>query len=84
LPDKLGVFFLRHKLKLMNVDQEMLESALRDIQIVHTHTSTTEKLEDYPTTPGKLCKWSSGQCDFFEECQPFAKEKKGTQTNLQP
>lgn len=74
LPDKLGVFFLRHKLKLMNVDQEMLESALRDIQLIHTHTSSTEKIEDYPQIPGKLCKWSSGQCDFFDECKPFSKK----------
>ncbi len=75
LPDKLGVFFLRHKLKLMKVNQEMLESALRDIQAIHEHTSRTEKQEEYPQTTGRLCKWSSGQCDFFEQCQPFEKKK---------
>ncbi|MFA6461558.1 MAG: PD-(D/E)XK nuclease family protein [Candidatus Woesearchaeota archaeon] len=75
LPDKLGVFFLRHKLKLMNVDPDMLDSALRDISMIHAHTTKTEQVEDYPQTQGKLCKWGSGQCDFFDECKPFAKPK---------
>jgi len=84
LPDKLGVFFLRHKLKLMNVDPEMLESALRDIKAIHEHTSRTEQEGDYPQTPGKLCKWSSGQCDFFDQCRPFDKEKKNNPSNPAP
>jgi len=75
LPDKLGVFFLRHKLKLMNVDQEMLEFALRDIATIHEHTGRSEQVADYPQSPGRLCKWGSGKCDFFNECNPFDKNK---------
>ena len=71
MPAKVGVFFLRHKLKLMNVELETLEAAKKDLENIHAHTSKTELLEDYPKKPGKLCKWSSGQCDFFEQCKPF-------------
>ena len=74
-PDKLGVFFLRHRLKLLDVDQEMLDAALKDIEMVHTHTSETEQVDDYPQNPGKLCKWGTGQCDFFEGCKPFENGK---------
>ena len=78
MPDKLGVFFLRHKLKLMNVNPEMLDAALRDICAIHEHTSKTEKVEYYSQNSGRLCKWSSGQCDFFDECKPFANGKKNS------
>lgn len=68
LPDKLGIFFLRHNLKMMGVDQAMLESALQEIAAVHAHTSQYEAVEQYPKTTSKLCKWGSGQCDFYGEC----------------
>ncbi len=70
LPDKLGVFFLRHKLKELNVDEEMLNSALKDIAEVHAHTSNTIELLDYPQSPSRLCKWSTGKCDFYGDCKP--------------
>lgn len=76
LPDKLGVFFLRHKLKLLNVDEQMLDSALKDIEMVHAHTSKTEEINDFPKTTSKLCKWGTGQCDFYENCKPFEKKEK--------
>jgi ATP-dependent helicase/DNAse subunit B len=75
LPDKLGVFFLRHKLKMMNVDPLLLESALQDIAAIHSHTSSCEKEEEYPRTITKLCKWSSGKCDFYDVCKPLETEK---------
>src|SRR3989344_2120025 len=71
MPSKVGIFFLRHKLKMMDVDSELLELAKREIGLVHAHTSACEHIDDYHRKPGPLCKLSSGQCDFFKVCQPF-------------
>jgi len=70
LPSKAGIFFLRHKLKFVPVDEELLELAKREIELVHAHTSATEAKEDYRKNITPLCKWSSGQCDFYEVCKP--------------
>ena len=70
LPSKVGIFFLRHKLKLMAVDEQLLELAKKEIMLIHAHTSATEKREDYPKTVNNLCKWSTGQCDFYKTCKP--------------
>ncbi|MEK6900703.1 MAG: PD-(D/E)XK nuclease family protein, partial [Nanoarchaeota archaeon] len=70
MPSKVGIFFLRHKLKLISVDEDLLRMARKEIELIHAHTSRTEKKEDYPTTIGHLCKWNSGQCDFYETCKP--------------
>ncbi len=70
LPSKVGIFFLRHKLKMMNVDEELLELAKREIELIHMHTSATEEKEDYKRKITGLCKWRTGQCDFYETCKP--------------
>lgn len=77
MPSKVGIFFLRHKLKLMKVDEELLDLAKREIELVHAHTSHKEHIDDYPRCVGPLCKWSSGQCDFFEICKPFENNGNG-------
>jgi RecB family exonuclease len=73
MPAKVGIFFLRHKLKMINVDEELLELAKREIAMVHLHTSSTEEIEDYTPTITPLCKWSTGQCDFYKVCEPHKK-----------
>lgn len=70
MPSKAGIFFLRHKLKLVPVDEELLKLAKTEIELIHAHTSATEKKEDYPKSIGPLCKWNGGQCDFYEVCKP--------------
>ncbi|MBT4651565.1 PD-(D/E)XK nuclease family protein [Candidatus Woesearchaeota archaeon] len=70
LPSKVGIFFLRHKLKMMDVDEELVELAKREIELIHGHTSLTEAKGDYPKTITPLCKWRTGQCDFYEACKP--------------
>ena len=74
-PSKVGIFFLRHKLKLVKVDEELLDLAKREIELIHAHTSTKENITDYPRCTGPLCKWSTGQCDFYDTCKPFEKEE---------
>ncbi len=75
MPSKVGIFFLRHKLKLMKVDAELLELARREIEEVHKHTTAKEQKDDYPRTVTPLCKWSTGKCDFYDVCKPHAKDR---------
>lgn len=68
MPSKAGIFFLRHKLKLIAVDEELLELARKEINLIHTYTSVTEKKEDYVKKENSLCKWKTGRCDFYDAC----------------
>lgn len=70
LPSKVGIYFLRHKLKMMNVDEDLLELAKKEVNLVHEHTSAKEAIDDYPQTITGLCKWSTGKCDFYVGCKP--------------
>ena len=70
IPEKVGIHFLRNKLKMMNVDEELVKNAEREIELIHAHTSITENKSDYTRTITPLCKWRTGQCDFYETCKP--------------
>ncbi|MDP3728513.1 MAG: PD-(D/E)XK nuclease family protein [bacterium] len=70
-PDKVGVFFLKDKLYLLPVDQPFLQRAKVAISSIHAHTSTCEKKEEYKKNITPLCKWRTGQCDFYGVCKPF-------------
>ena len=72
-PSKVGIFFLRHKLKLIKVDEGLLELAKKEINLLHSHTTSSDHIDSYPKCVGPLCKWSSGKCDFFDVCKPFEK-----------
>ncbi len=72
-PDKVGIFFLRNKLKLFNVEPSLLEVARKEIEFIHSQTAKGENMEFYPKQMGPLCKWSSGQCDFYTTCKPHEK-----------
>lgn len=74
-PSKAGIFFLRHKLKLFKVDQELLDLAKKEIRLIHQNTES-ENITDYPQKQSSLCKWSGGRCDFYDLCQPALNNKK--------
>ena len=76
LPSKVGIFFLRHKLKMINVDEQLLNLAKREVELIHAHTSITEDKQDYPRTITPLCKWSTGKCDFYDTCKPHGEKKR--------
>jgi RecB family exonuclease len=73
MPAKVGIFFLRDKPKWLNVDATLLDLAKREIECIHQHTSSFELIEHYPQTVTGLCKWSTGQCDFYNTCKPHEK-----------
>lgn len=72
LPEQVGVYFLKNGTQvehLMDVDEELVEMAKKEILHVHENTCTDD-INCYPKKPGPLCKWSTGQCDFYDVCRP--------------
>lgn len=67
LPHKVGINFLKDVTQYLDVNEELLKLAEFEIEQIHMATET-DKIEDYPLNPGPLCKWSTGQCDFYEKC----------------
>ncbi len=67
LPDKVGIDFLKFGEQIMDVDEELISYAKFESELIHINTTTTKK-EQYPMKPGPLCKFSTGQCDYYEKC----------------
>jgi putative RecB family exonuclease len=67
LPDVVGLHFLRHGERELEATESMVEFAKKEIRAVHKNTLTTDK-KDYPKKIGPLCRWSTGQCDFYDPC----------------
>lgn len=69
LPDKAGIYFLKaNQTKYLQVNQELLEHAQQEILNIHQHTTQLQK-EHYPKHITHLCKWTTGQCDFYDTCR---------------
>ncbi len=66
-PDEVGLYLLKHGEKSIKADKKLLELAKKECVMIHKMTQS-EDIEDYPLHPGPLCKWSSGQCDFYDIC----------------
>lgn len=72
LPEQVGVYFLKDGTQIehvMDVDEELLELAKKEIMHVHDKTCSTN-MRDYPKKPSGLCKYRTGQCDFYDVCRP--------------
>lgn len=66
-PKGVGINFLRHGERILEVDDVLIkeaEEACFDIQ----RKTQSEDIKDYPKNQTPLCKWSTGQCDFYEQC----------------
>lgn len=72
LPKYVGVYFLKGQECELEVDEELVEMAKKEIEYIHNHT-TTDDIHNYPKQTSPLCKWSTGKCDFFDICRPFEK-----------
>ncbi len=70
LPDKVGIYFLKDRPKFIDVDESLLALARKEIELIHKHTQS-DHIKEYARNPSKLCKWSTGQCDFYHVCKPF-------------
>ncbi|MBW3022482.1 PD-(D/E)XK nuclease family protein [Candidatus Woesearchaeota archaeon] len=67
IPKKLGIWFLREKEVVINVEPGIIDDAVKEIKDIHFKTETND-IENYPRKTSPLCKWSNGQCDFYEHC----------------
>lgn len=68
LPDKAGIYFLKDTPKFINVDKELLEFAKKEIELIHEKT-VSDDVKDYPKNRSTLCKYTNGQCEFFDVCE---------------
>lgn len=66
-PDKVGVYFLRYGLRELPVDTSLLQHAQIACEEIHVQTKSDD-IASYPQRPGPLCKWGTGQCDFYNQC----------------
>lgn len=66
-PDFVGIDFLKSIEKMLPVDEELIQHAKFELEQIHSST-TSDDICDYPQNPSPLCKWKSGQCDFYEVC----------------
>lgn len=67
-PDEVGIFFLKHGQEIrLTVTDDMIERAREEVKRIHEVTRSRD-IADYPKCPSPLCKWSTGQCDFYETC----------------
>ncbi|MBT7903132.1 PD-(D/E)XK nuclease family protein [Candidatus Woesearchaeota archaeon] len=67
MPKKVGIWFLKTGEKHIDVTQEMIQDALFEVEQIHAATQTTV-ITDYPKKVSPLCKYSTGQCDFYDMC----------------
>jgi ATP-dependent helicase/DNAse subunit B len=68
LPDKVGIYFLKGDLeKTVTADMALADFAKEQAKFVHDRTHSEDKGE-YPMKMSPLCKWRTGQCDFYQQC----------------
>ncbi len=86
MPDMVGIYFLKDGIEcLMDVTPDMIEEAKQEIQNVHVATQTKD-MKEYPKKPSGLCKWATGQCDFYDYCfggKPLPGHLKEKQSRLE-
>jgi len=66
-PKKVGLWFLKDKPITINVTPKLIKDALFEVEQIHIATDT-EKISEYPKKESGLCKFSTGQCDFYDIC----------------
>lgn len=68
-PKKVGIWFLKDKLKMVDVTPKLVKDALFEIEQIHFATENADTIGEYPKKKSGLCKYSTGQCDFYNICQ---------------
>jgi DNA helicase II / ATP-dependent DNA helicase PcrA len=67
LPDKAALFFFKHGKRSITVNPLLVEESKKEIMEVKAKTQSTSK-EDYRKIVTPLCRWATGECDFFDKC----------------
>ena len=63
----MGIDFLKHGLKYLKVDKELIELAKQECSLIQENTKS-EDIQDFPMKTSPLCKWATGQCNFYDIC----------------
>jgi ATP-dependent exoDNAse (exonuclease V) beta subunit len=66
-PDYVGIDFLKSVERILTVDEDLIKHAKFEIEQIHASTGSNN-MHDYRQNPSPLCKWRSGQCDFYDVC----------------
>jgi CRISPR/Cas system-associated exonuclease Cas4 (RecB family) len=66
-PDEVGIYFLKEGEHTLVADEELVKHAKFMVEQVHMSTDT-DNIGDYPKKESPLCKWSTGQCPYYEYC----------------
>jgi ATP-dependent helicase/DNAse subunit B len=66
-PNKVGIWFLKHGPNVIDVTPKLIKDAEFEIEQIHFATES-EQIRDYPKKESGLCRWSTGQCDFYDIC----------------
>lgn len=67
LPHKLSIWFLKDKEQILEMDERLIDKAIKEIEAIHSKTDTN-LIENYPKVTSGLCKWRTGKCDFYDTC----------------
>lgn len=67
MPGKVGIDFLKFGEKFIDVDNELIEFAKKEIEVMHFNAQS-DKIEDYGKKESGLCRWNGGSCDFYDVC----------------
>jgi len=66
-PDKAIVNFLKFGEREIEISDNLLEQAIEECRKIQESTKSKD-INDYEMKPNPLCKWKTGQCDFYEYC----------------
>ncbi len=66
-PDEIGIYFLKGNEEVIPVTNDLIEAARLELEQIHLLTQS-DSIKDYPKKPGPLCKFRSGQCEFYDVC----------------
>jgi ATP-dependent helicase/DNAse subunit B len=66
-PKKVGLWFLKDRLITINVTPKLIKDALFEVEQIHIATDSAS-IGEYPKKESGLCKFSTGQCDFYDLC----------------
>lgn len=65
---EVGVIFLKHGQEIrLPITPELVDNARNACMEVQLHTRSSNQ-RDYPMRPTPLCKWKTGQCEYYELC----------------
>jgi len=65
---KVGIWFLKDKPIIIQADEELVKTAKFELEQIHASTES-DHIKDYSKKESGLCKYRTGQCDFYDICR---------------